>query len=308
MIGNSRAGALATAIVCCSVAAGITDAIAQTSSGAPTESIAFDRPEAWAMKYFTSATELSGLATPDAPTPGSITVQFEAGSLPTLSAAQQRVGFNGTSPEDLNKAPIVVRPRVAIGLPHHLSLIAAIDPPIRSFGVTPRLLALGLDGVIHDSGKWRVGWRAHGQVGTVTAAVTCPRGMAAFPPGSPNNLVGCNAESSDVTTLRYGGLEGQVARRVSRRFVPHAAVGVNLVDNVFQTDALTYGEPDRTRLHSHGVTVAASVGAGFAISERLTMAADIFYTPLTVRRSPGGPSSLDPMVNARALVSYRVIR
>jgi hypothetical protein len=54
-----------------------------------------------------------------------------------LSAAQQRVAFNGTTPEDLNRAPVFLRPRLAIGLPHRLSIIAAVDPPIRAFGVTP---------------------------------------------------------------------------------------------------------------------------------------------------------------------------
>jgi hypothetical protein len=92
--------------MCCSLAGVAGDAIAQTSSGSSTGQIAFDRPEEWAMKYFTSATSLSGLTTPDRPSAGSLAVQFEIGWLPTLSTAQERVGFDGTAPEHLNKAPV----------------------------------------------------------------------------------------------------------------------------------------------------------------------------------------------------------
>src|SRR5690242_16014509 len=48
----------------------------------------FDRPESWALKYFASASLLSGLtpadASPESRHPGSITVGVEFGWLPTL--------------------------------------------------------------------------------------------------------------------------------------------------------------------------------------------------------------------------------
>ena len=53
--------------MCCALMGVTGEAIAQTSSASSTGQIAFDRPEAWAMKYFTSATALSGLSTPDSP-------------------------------------------------------------------------------------------------------------------------------------------------------------------------------------------------------------------------------------------------
>jgi hypothetical protein len=303
----STSSSLVLAMVSLSLVGAALDAAAQTATP-PAESIAFDRPEAWAMKYFTSATTLNGLSTPDVPQPWSLAVQFESGWLPTLSTTQERVGFDGTAPEDLNQAPVFLRPRVEIGLPHRLSIIVAVDPPIRAFGVTPRLLALGVDGVIHESDAWRFGWRAHGQVGTVTAAVSCPASVVAFPPGSANNPTGCTAESADVSTLRYGGAELQGARRVGRRLVPHAAVGANFIDGIFQTDAQTYGQPDHTRLQSSGVTFAASAGVGYVLSDRFTFAADVFYSPLSVQRTATSATTIDPMINARGLISYRVNR
>jgi hypothetical protein len=296
---------VAVMMIACASLTMSTRAEAQTAS---TEQMAFDRPEAWAMKYFTSATALDGLGTPERPRRGSLALQFEMGWLPTLSAAQERVGFNGSTPEDLNKAPVFLRPRLAVGLSHQLSFIVAFDPPIRSFGVTPRLLALGLEGVVHDGGTWSVGWRAHGQTGTVTAAVSCPANVLSFAPGSASNPAGCTAESSDVTTLRYAGAEILFSQRVGRRLVPHESVGANVVDGIFQTNAQTFGQPDYTRLQTHGVTAATSVGVGYRVTGRLEIVADLFYAPLTVRRLPSAAHTIDPMFNARALISYRVAR
>src|SRR5260221_11115467 len=70
------------------------DATAQT---APTtgDQIAFDRPEAWAMKYFTSATALSGPTTPVRPTPGPFSRQFESGSHPRFGPPPGHRRVNG---------------------------------------------------------------------------------------------------------------------------------------------------------------------------------------------------------------------
>lgn len=280
-------------------------AAAQTS---PADTIDFDRPEAWAMKYFVSASALNGLSTPEPPPRGSVALELESGWLPTLSTSQQRVGFDGTSPEDLNKAPVLLRPRVTVGLPRTIAITAAVDPPMRAFGVTPRLFALAVDGPMFDSGGWRLRWRAHGQVGSVTAAVTCPPAVLRYAPGSAGNPAGCTGESSDETMLRYAGAEAIVSRAARRGWSPHAAVGVNFVDGVFQTNAPTYGQLDRTQLATHGAVLATSAGVGYVLNDRLTLIADAFFAPLTVRRQAGAPTTVDPMTNVRALVSYRVFR
>src|SRR5206468_85111 len=76
----------------------------------------FDTPEAWAMKYFTSTTMMSGLQPPETLVEerkmGSVTVGLEMGWIPALTPAQATVGFSGKKQEDLNKAPIFMRPSV----------------------------------------------------------------------------------------------------------------------------------------------------------------------------------------------------
>jgi hypothetical protein len=300
-------------IVCALFTALAHHASAQTtpSSAAPAAPeilLDFDRPEAWAMKYFTSATFVSGLNVPGETKAGAIGIGLEGGWLPRLSDSKQRVGFNGAVPEDLNKAPLFLRPRVTVGLPHRLAIIAAVTPPIRAFGVTPRLAALALQWTMVDGRDWSVGWRAHGQTGSVTGAITCPVRVLAFAPGSPGNPRGCDAESSDVTTLRYGGVELQTARRMSRTMLGHAAVGVNIIDGAFETRAQTFGSPDRTLLRATGVTFSTSAGVAYLISDRLAIAADGFYTPLTVKRTAASSRAIDPLINARVLLTYWIRR
>src|SRR5690348_15324471 len=82
--------------------------------------VGFESPEGWGLKYFASASLLSGLQPPEPREGhhvGSVSVGFELGWLPSLDAGQRQIGFKGTTPEDLNKAPIFARPVVRIGLP-----------------------------------------------------------------------------------------------------------------------------------------------------------------------------------------------
>src|SRR5215472_10929520 len=169
--------------------------------------VGFNRPEAWGLKYFASTTLLSGLEPPmpEEHQVGSVTVGFEVGWLPTLDTGQERIGFNGTAVQDLNKAPIFARPVVRVGLPAKFSFIAAAPPPFEVFGLTPHLIAFGLEHPIVERPNWSLNWRGYGQVGTVKGAITCPESVLAFPPGSPENRTRCTGASADVASLRYAG-------------------------------------------------------------------------------------------------------
>src|SRR6266853_4086247 len=92
------------------------DAVAQSA----VQHLSFDSPEAWALKYFASSTLLSGLQPPEMIDEergtGSITVGLETGWLPALNPERARVGFSGKKQEDVNKAPIFMRPVLRVGL------------------------------------------------------------------------------------------------------------------------------------------------------------------------------------------------
>lgn len=271
--------------------------------------ISFDRPEAWGLKYFASTTMLSGLPLPEPPEGhpvGSVTVGVELGWLPALNPGQMRIGFNGTSPEDLNKAPVLVRPVVRIGLPGRFSVVAAAPPPFQVFGIRAHLLAFGLERPILERERWTLGWRGYGQVGSVKGAFTCPRSVLAFAPGSAENPTQCVAESADVASLRYAGSELQFAYRIPAmpKLVPHVAAGGNFIDGVFQVHAPIQGGLDQTRLWTRGGTFSGSVGVTYVITRRAAFTVDAFYTPLWVRRGATAPRTNDGLFNVRALLSY----
>jgi hypothetical protein len=272
--------------------------------------LSFDSPEAWALKYFTSLSLLSGLPPPDAIVEqrrtGSIILGLETGWMPSLTPEQSRVGFSGRKQEELNKAPILMRPSIRVGLPWRLSLVASAPLPVRVFGITPRLFAFGVERPIVERRLWRIGWRASGQVGSVKGAFTCPNRALGFPAGSANNPSGCIAESADVASLRYAGTEVQFAQQIPRmpRLTPHVAAGVNYIDSAFHVNARLENALDRTRLWTHGKTYSFTGGVTYLLTNRMALTIDAFYSPLGVRRDPAGPRMNDGLFNVRALLSY----
>jgi hypothetical protein len=269
------------------------------------ETLNFNRPEAWALKYFASATLFAGLETPRTRNPWSVSFGVEVGWLTPVSPANRFVGFNGTKQEDLNKAPIFLRPRVSLALPGRFTLLVAGDPPIHSFGITPRLFALALERPVYEREPWTLGVRGYGQVGNVQGAYACPSSVLAFAPGSAQNVYGCNAESHDTARLRFVGGEFSVAHgRAGSRWSPHAAFGVNYMSLGFHVDALEFGEPDHTQYASTGVTVSGSAGITYALTHRLNASLDGFYTPLPVLR--GNQLQNDAFFNFRVLMTYRI--
>ncbi|MCX6546160.1 MAG: hypothetical protein NTV05_17340 [Acidobacteria bacterium] len=270
--------------------------------------LSFDRPESWALKYFTSATLPGGIETPRALKPGSVLVGLEAGWLPPLSDAQRTVGYNGTQTQDLNKAPFFPRPRVTIGLPGSLAIVIAAVPPIPMFGLTTKLLALAVERPVFGTSAVAVGLRVYGQIGTVRGAYTCPVRTAALAPGSAGNPEGCQAASSDAAALRYAGGEATVAfwPDASNRLSPHLGVGLSYMNVGFQVDALTFGMIDHTHYLSHGTAVSASGGVSYRLTNRLTLGLDAFYSPLSVRRGFAAPVQNDGFFNLRTLVTYRL--
>lgn len=273
------------------------------------EHIGFDRPEAWGMKYFTSVSLLSGLQPPQAPEDyhaGSINGGFEIGWIPALDAGQRQIGFDGTTPEDLNKAPVFPRAIVRIGLPHKFTVVVAAPPPLHVFGVTSHLFDFGLERPIVLRLRWTFSWRGYGQVGSIKGAFTCPASVLAFTPGSAGNPTACVAESADVASLRYAGTELQFAYRPSRmpKLVPHLAVGGNFIDGVFHTHAQELSGLDETRLWTHGGTLSTTGGVSYLLTKRAAFTVDVFYSPLGVKRNATAPLTNDGLFNVRALLSY----
>jgi hypothetical protein len=279
---------------------------------AQTQQLEFDRPEAWALKYFTSATLLNGLQPPEPsferPGVGSVTVGLELGWMPRLNAERARVGFTGRKEEDLNKIPGIARPIIRVGLPWRFTVIATATPPMGIYGVRPHLVALGIERPIIEREQWNLGWRVYGQTGSVSGAFTCPAKVLTYAARSAQNPSGCVAESDDTAYLRYAGGELHFAHRIPQtpRLTPHVAVAMNYINSAFQVNAPLQTRVDNSRMATHGRTFSGSAGVSYMMTKRLGLTVDAFYTPLSVRRDATGPRTNDGLFNLRALLSYTI--
>jgi hypothetical protein len=280
--------------------------LSQNLAHAFTESLDSDRPEAWAMNYYTSVTLFTGFGTPHSREFGSIELGGELDWLPQQGIAERRVGFNGTKLDDLNKAPIFARPHLTLGLPWNFALSLSYLPPIRIFGVEPHLFAFAIERPIYERRPWTFGVRAHGQIGTIDGAYTCSKDNTKFPAGSPQNPLGCELESNDTVTQNYGGLELSGSYRIERLrgLTPYLTVGGNFLSTKFQTRASYNGIRDRARMVADTWTFSATAGITYPLSDRLSLSIGLFYSPLWVVRPPGTSSQNDPLFNVRSQINF----
>jgi hypothetical protein len=269
------------------------------------EDLDWERPEAWAMKYFNSVSLLTGLGPPRARDVWSFEIGLELASIPHLDEDQRRVGFGGAKVEDLNRLPAFFRPRLTIGLPAKWSLDLAYVPPVEVRGVQSNLFALGLERPVYSKGAWSLGIRLHGQIGEVESDFTCSAEEASYPPGPPDNVWGCEAPSEDQVTLNYVGAAftgGYTYRKTDL----HWGLAATYMDMEFQVDALTFGVIDRTLLLADGWTWSFSGGASWSLGARTSVAVEVFYSPLSVVRPPSTNTENDPLLNFRSMLRFRL--
>ena len=276
-----------------------------SSPRADAEDIAFDRPESWALKYYTAVTTFTGLAAPRVRPAGTVEIGLEGGCIPYVSESDRRVGFDGTALEDLNKTPVFARPRLLVGLPAGFAVEAGWVPPIGLNGGRANLFDAALEKTFVDDPGGSFGLRLYGQFGHAYGDFTCPEDVVSQAPGSPGNPQGCNQRSEDVATLNDAGaaLTGGVKLRGATL---HGALGATYNDLQFQVGAYTNGKPDNTLLQTHGWTGWIAAGADFPVAERFAIAAEAFYSPLRVKRPPATESENDGLFNARVMFRWQI--
>jgi hypothetical protein len=270
------------------------------------EEMDFDRPESWAMKYFTSLSIMTGLGTLEPRDPGSVELAFEGGIVPNLGEEKRRVGFVGSKVEDLNRTNFFGRLRATLGLPRDFSLTVGVTPPVEVDGVTPRLLSASIARTVLDSSSWRLGLRLHGLTGTIEGDLTCPEGIAGNPDPELNPDL-CLEPSNDELTTSQAGLELSAAPKVwGDRWEPYLALSVNYLNLEFQVRARYSVFEDRMLLLTDGYTYSLGAGIGYRLSEKLRLTGELFYTPLEVVRDPVHGEQNDELVNGRILVGYAI--
>lgn len=270
------------------------------------EELAFDRPEAWALKYFSAAAQPTGFGAATRATPWSLELALEGGWLPSLSAEDRRVGFNGTKVEDLNKTSLFGRLAGRLGLPGGFTLTAAYVPPIEIGGARPRVLALSLGRPLFERRGVRLAAQLFGQRGTIEADITCDRESVAAGADPVRNPFGCEEPSRDEVTLRAYGVELALAFRSGSALEPYLSLAASRLEPEFQIKALYSGLADRTHQTTEGTLVTATAGLAYEATERTRVTAEVFYAPLDIQPRPEGKTESRDLLNVRFLLSYRL--
>ena len=297
---------------------------APSAKGQESEELSFHRPEAWAMKYYTAIVLPTGMGVPEPMAVGSMRIGVEAGWIPTLSPEQRRVGFNGTKKEDLNKVPALGRLRLAVGLPGQLTADATWAPPIEVNGVTSHPISLGLGRPIVSSRGFLLGVRGYGGRHSSTGSFTCTRAAPeALAPEEETegeehvegeeqhehatDMSDCLAPSNDTLTAHYAGLETVAAYRFARarNLQTYVSASATYMLLEFQVDAQLTSEHDRDVLETRGAVYGFGGGLRYPVTDRLDIAGEAFYAPLTIRRPDDASAQVDGLFNVRGLAEIR---
>ena len=262
------------------------------------------------MKRAASLLLFTGLRPPQEREVWSVEFSMETIWNPDLSEEDRRVGFRGRKVEDINRLPVIPRPRLSVGLPWATTLELAYIPPVEVDGITPNIFALALERPLVKIGDLVLGLRAYGQIATLEGDITCTEEDAASPPGSPGNPFGCQGASHDELQINYAGLALTGGYKLPEEIGGdlHFGLYATYLDLEFQVNATTFGFLDQTLQVTDGWVYAVTLGYSRPIHDNCRVGLEAFYSPLRVMRSlPAGETSTenDGLFNLRAMVTYR---
>src|SRR5512134_3653576 len=243
-----------------------------------TETLDFDRPESWGMKYYASLALLTGMGAPERREAGTIEIGFEGSYVPQMSDEQRRIGFHGTKLEDVNKTSFFGRIRGSVGLGKGIALELGYTPPVEVGGAKPNILALALGRPFELSPTWRLGVRGYGQIGTIEADITCSADEVAAGDDLQLNPFQCVEPSQDESRQKVIGLELVAGYDGASRFKPYVGIGLNYMDLEFQVNALySDGQVEDHNLQlTSGTTVSASAGLSFVANAHWRVTGEVF--------------------------------
>lgn len=267
------------------------------------EHLADDRPEAWAMQRAAAVTFMTSFGPVPALAPGQWQAALEAGHVPGLSTAEQRVGFRGTKQEDLDKSPVFGRVRALLGLPGGWVVEVGHTPSLEIEGLRAEdLFSAAIGRRVFAGEQLSVSARAFGQHGRMRGDITCPAELAGVE-DSARNPYGCQAPSNDRVTLDHYGLE-LTAGWQSGAWLCHGGVGAVRSEPEVQVDALTYDVRDRSRLVARDVLPFAAVGVQHGLGDRWSVGLEILHVPLSVRRTMDADRGREGLTSLRVQLRY----
>ena len=268
------------------------------------ESLASDRPEAWAMRYAAASTLMTTFGQAPAIAAWQWGGALDLGYIPRLSEDQQRVGRHGVKHEELNRSPVFGRLRVLLGLPGEFVATVGYTPPITIDSTRVNDLVAGsIARRLVDIENFTLSLQLFGQHGRAQGDITCPARLAGVT-DLQLNLYGCQAASNDHFSLNYYGAELTAAWNMDA-WHAHASFGDVRTELAVRVDALTFSVRDRSYLTSRGWMPYWTLGGSRDLDAHWNVGVEVLYVPLRVQREINGPVENDPLTSVRAQVLYR---
>jgi len=267
-------------------------------------SVASDSPEGWAMRYFAGTTLMTSFGEAARLPPWRWNAAVDVGNIPRLSDAQQRVAFGGSKSDDLNKSPVFGRLRLAVGLPDAWVAELGYTPPLEIAGSRARnVFAMAIGRRVIEGDAMSLSLRALGQVGKVRGDITCPASVA----GNPDPILNpfdCRAPpSNDTFTTNYYGVDATIGWDAGA-WKWFASAGIARTELKVQVDAFIAESHDRSRVSLNTNLPWLTIGLRYAFDPRWSVAAELLYVPLDVRRAPDFSPTDDSLTSVRAQLRY----
>ena len=273
-----------------------------------TETLEFDRPEAWGMKYYASLGLLTSMGVPERRAPGEVDARLRGG----LRAAAERRGAphglqrheaRGREPDEL------LRPRCGAAWASARAWRSSSPgrPPSSSGG--PRRNSSPRRSAARSGfGSWRLGVRGYGQIGKIKADITCSADEVAAGDDLEQNPFLCVEPSEDESHQKVDRPRPRGRLRRAPRFKPYAAFVVSYMDLEFRINALYCDGliEDHTVQLTSGTTLSATAGVTYAAGGPWRITAEPFYAWLSSSGRPRRAPPTRASSTAACSSSYRV--
>jgi hypothetical protein len=241
--------------------------------------------EARLLAFYSGPIAFSPFRTPEVLEAAAIVAGLEVVLMPDPSDRLTGTGtcFTRQTPT-ADLAPSFVRPRFTFGLARGLELEASYVPPIRISGVEPNIASAALSWTRPLRSTWtggapRVTVRAHGTVGRVRGAITCP--SPELQQSNPAGPCYGSRESRDTFEPNMFGLEAGAAwETVITGLAGYAGAGVNWLRPRFQvgfTDA--NGSVDTTRVYVDLTRFVVFTGVTWHAARPFEVSAQAYSAP-----------------------------
>ena len=240
--------------------------------------------EARLLAFYEAPALFSMGSAPERLAAGALRIGGEAIPVPSPDAALTHPSYCYQYTTNNTKlAPLFARPRLMVGLPAGFTLEGSYVPPVSVSNARVTIGSLALSrtqSVFLGRAAVQLQLRAHGTLGRIHGAITCPRASLQLDdPAAPCYGATTSRDSYDPKSL---GIEAAAGTHVGRLDL-YAGGGANWLDPRFQagfTDAL--GVVDRTTVDVALARGVAFGGATLLIRDGLTASGQLYVVPADV--------------------------